>query len=159
MMKRFLIAAAILLPTAALVYLATIGCCHLLASGRKPASLLSHLALSAEQKKELAGLEAGYLAEKQRACERLCATRDRLLTALQKPDSDQVMLTQMIEEIGREQMNLEKATLQHILAVRGRLDSRQKVQLTRMVSERLHSACEMTACGATPACAVTGKKD
>jgi hypothetical protein len=70
------------------------------------------------------------------------------------------VLAQLAEEIGQEQTALEKATLDHLLAVGRQLDPKQRERLMASVSEELRTACRMTACGMTEGCAMQeGKSD
>ena len=143
---------------AAVAYLATIGCCHLMLFRAQPVSLSDRLHLMPSQRRMIEPLEKEFLARKQASCGILCAKRAQLIQLLKQPNSDRTASLQLVEEIGQEQMVLEKTTLEHLLAVGQQLVPSQREQLGRLVAEQLRTACRMTACGVTSGCEVTGKK-
>ncbi len=157
-MKRFLIAAGVLLGLAGLAYLATLGCCHLMASRPQP-GWAERLSLTPDQRQAVAAAQKQFLARKQESCGILCAKRAQMIQLLKQPEPDQPALLQLAEEIGQEQTALEKATLEHLLAVRQHLDPAQSERLMNLVSEDLRTACAATACGMTPGCSMKGEKE
>lgn len=153
-MKRFLVWGGILAAVAGVAYLATLGCCQLMASRASGVPLAQRLGLTAEQRGEVAQLDREYLAQKQASCQMLCAKRAQVIELLKQPDPDRAALAQLVQEIGQEQTLLERATLDHLLAVNRKLELRQRAKLMGLVSEDLRTACKATACGMTPGCAV-----
>lgn len=158
-MKRMMGIGAILAAVAGVAYLATMGCCQLMGWGRRPVSLAAQLGLTGEQAKSVAELERGYLARKRSSCEALCAKRAQMIQLLEQENPDRVVLTQVVEEIGAEQAALERATVDHLLAVRQHLNPAQRRKLAQAVTEELRTACRMTACGAAGECLVSGAKN
>ncbi len=156
-MKRIAFTLALFAGIAGVVYLSTIGCCSLLASRQRPSAegrFSDRLGLSDEQKRRIAPLEADFLAKKQAACDSLCAKREKLAQWMKASGTDQGSMIQLVEEIGRDQTGLEKATLEHLTALRGYLEPAQAQRLNVLVARELEAACEMTACGQTAGCAV-----
>lgn len=158
-MKRILWVSIGALGIAGVVYLATLGCCHLMGVGQKPVSLTGQLGLTRTQAKAIAALDQDFLAQKEASCRVLCAKRAQLIQLLKQPELDRAALSVLIEEIGREQAVLERGTLEHLAAVSRHLEPAQRGKLIGLMAEQLRTACRMTACGATSGCAVTGGKE
>ena len=163
-MKRTLICILAALGVAAVAYLSVIGCCSLFSAHHRgyvagsSFSLTRRLGLSGDQQKQVSLLEKEFIAKKKATCESLCAQRERLAELLKQPRPDRALLSQTVEEIGREQMALEKATVDHLVAVQGHLNDSQRRKMDAWVAGEMESACEMTACGDTPGCAERDKK-
>ena len=157
-MKRFLIAAGVVLGIAGVTYLATVGCCHLMGKGHSSAGWVDRLNLTPEQRQVVSSAQKQFLAQKDESCRILCAKRAQIIQILNQPDPDRAVLAQLAEEIGQEQTALEKATLDHLLVVGGQLDPKQRERLMASVSEELRTACEETACGVTGHCFIQGGK-
>lgn len=153
-MKRRVGIAAVLGMVAGVAYLATMGCCQVMGWGKKPVSLTAHLALSGSQRQEIAQLEQVFLARKQASCETLCIKRAQMIQILQQESPDRVVLARLTEEISTEQAALEWTTVDHLLAVRDRLDPAQRKKLAQGVIEQLRTACRATACGSAGKCAL-----
>ncbi len=154
-MKRFLVGLIAFGVVAGVVYLATLGCCELMAGGSaKPGSLARQLGLTLAQGRVVAGLESQFMAKKTASCRILCAKRAQLIQSLKDPEPDRMMIATLVEEIGREQTGMERATIDHLLAVGQQLDPSQRQRLTNLMTEQLRTACKATACGATPGCAL-----
>ena len=158
-MKRFLIAAGVVLGIAGVTYLATVGCCHLMGKGHSSAGWVNRLSLTPEQRQAVDVADKQFLARKEESCRILCAKRAQMIQVLKQMEPDRAMLIQLAEEIGQEQIALEKATLDHLLAVGGQLDPKQRERLMASVSEELRTACRMTACGVGPGCFVREGKE
>jgi len=157
-MSRILKGLALCAAIGAVAYLATIGCCRLMLFRAQTVSLSDRLHLTPVQRQAMEPLEKEFLARKQASCGILCAKRAQLIQLLKQPNPVRAAGLQLVEEIGQEQMVLEKATLEHLLAVGQQLEPSQREQLGRLVTEQLRTACRMTACGTTPGCEVAGKK-
>ena len=157
-MKRILIGFIGVAAIAGVAYLSTLGCCQLIKSHESGRSLSRKLNLTPAQAQAIAVLDNNFMAQKQASCEILCAKRAQMIQLLKQPAPDSATLGLLAEEIGKEQVTLEKATLEHLLAVGQRLEPAQRAKLTDLVTEQLRSACRMTACGMTAGCAVTGGK-
>ena len=154
-MKRFLIGLVFFGGVAGVVYLATLGCCDLMAGGSaRPGRFSRQLGLTPHQEQGVAGLEKEFFARKTATCQLLCAKRAQLIQLLKAPQPDRATIATLVEEIGREQTAMEKATIDHLLAVGQRLDAPQRERLTVLMTEQLRTACKSTACGATPGCAL-----
>ena len=154
-MKRFIVGLVVFGVVAGLVYLATLGCCELMAGGSaKPGSFSRQLGLSPAQERAVAGLEKEFFARKTASCQLLCAKRAQLIQSLREPQPDRMMIATLVEEIGREQTGMERATIDHLLAVGQQLDPPQRERLTGLMTEQLRTACKSTACGVTPGCAL-----
>lgn len=157
-MKRFLVGLLVFGLVAAVAYLATLGCrqwIHLHASAF-PLGLKKELGLTPDQRQHVEALERIFLVQKQSSCGKLCAKRAELIQLLRRADPDRAALAQVLEEVGQEQGLLEKATLDHFLILHRYLDPPQKYKLVAMMTERLRTACERTACGVSPGCFVEG---
>lgn len=157
-MKRILIAGAVFGAVALVAYLSTLGCCQLIGKMTRPTPLSRQLQLTSAQRERVAPLEREFFAVKGETCSRLCQKRAQLIQLLRSKEADVATSNALVEEIGREQVALEKATLAHLLALRQALSPSQVEQLTAEMTEQLRTACSMTACGMTPGCAVTEKK-
>lgn len=153
-MKRLLIGCAVFAVVAGVAYLSTLGCCQLLARPKRTSPLADQLSLTPAEREKLATLERGFLAQKNETCQRLCAKRAQLIQLMKAPEPDRTALYQVVEEIGQEQLNLERATIGHLFALRQVLGPSGQGKLTQLVSERLRSACDATGCGMTPGCSV-----
>ena len=155
--KRIVIGTVLFLGVAGVIYLATLGCCHLIGSCRaaKPVLLSEQLGLTASQRQEIASLEKNFMAQKEASCQLLCAKRAQIIQILKQPDPDQGVLHNLVQEVGQEQMILEKATVDHLLAVREHLEPAQRQKLVDLMSSQLRAACQATACGTTSGCSVT----
>lgn len=153
-LKRFLGFSIVVGAVIGAVYLSTVGCCHLMGWGKGPVSLTTQLGLSGPQKQEVAKLEQVFLARKQASCDILCTKRAQLIQLLQQEKPDRDILARLVDEIGAEQAVLERATMDHLLAVRDRLDPAQRKKLAQGVTEQLRMACRATACGTTAGCLV-----
>ena len=151
-MKRLVVWAGILAAVAGVAYLATLGCCQLMASRAAGVPLAQRLDLTPGQRVEVAKLDQEYLAQKQASCQVLCAKRAQVIQLLSQPDPDRTALAQVVQEIGQEQTLLERATLDHLLAVNRKLEPRQQEKLMTLVGEDLRTACKATACDMTPGC-------
>ena len=154
-MKRFLIGGFLLLGVCAVAYLATLGCCQLVSMEKKPIPLSRMLDLTYQQRQEVAPLEKRFLAQKESSCAILCAKRAQMIQLLKGPEPDRSTLNVLTQEIGQEQTALEKATLEHMLALRQFLTPAQQQRLASLVEEQLRTACRLTACGVTPGCTIS----
>ncbi|MBI3616502.1 MAG: periplasmic heavy metal sensor [Candidatus Omnitrophica bacterium] len=156
-MKRIVTGSIVIAAIAGVAYLATLGCCQLLGVHGTGRSLIRQLKLTPAQAQAVAVLEKDFLAQKEISCQTLCSKRAQMIQLLKQPVPDPAVLGILTEEIGREQGLLEKATLEHLIAVGRHLEPAQRQKLTDLMMEQLRSACRMTACGVTPGCAVTGR--
>ena len=146
-MKRFIFGGLILGAIAGTAYLAALGSCRVLGVNRRKTTMTQGLNLNSAQKEKITALKKEYLTRKQAGCETLCAKRAQLIQALKQEEPDPSVLNGIIEEIGREQIALEKATLDHLLAVSRSLDTARRERLIASMSEELRLACKATACG------------
>ncbi len=153
-MKRIVVGAVILLGLGGVAYLATVGCCTLLARGARPVSWTDRLELTANQRAEVSALEEGFLRQKEASCQVLCAKRAQLIELLKQPAPDRRVMAQVVNEIGQEQEQLERATLDYMVNLKGRLRPEQGEKLVAMVGDRLRTACQATACGVSPGCSM-----
>ncbi len=157
-MKRILIGGIILGAIAVVCYLATVGCCQLVGVGFRQPPLSQRLNLTPAQRGEMASLEKSFLIHKQTSCQTLCAKRAQLIQLLKQPQPDQAALHLLVEEIGREQVALEKVTLDYLLLLGQHLEPSQRDRLTVLMTEELRTACKATACGITPGCFLTKER-
>ena len=157
-MKKFLIGAVILLGIGGVAYLSTLGCCQMISRGRPAASLVDQLNLTPDQRQAVAEEDKQFLKQKEASCGVLCAKRAQMIQLLKQPEPDRATLVQLTEEIGQEQTALEKATLDHLLAVGRHLDPAQRQRMMASVTEELRTACNETACGMKGNCFVQGGK-
>lgn len=157
-MRKFGFGMAVFALVAGVAYLSTLGCCQLMSRAKKPISLTNGLQLAPLERQKVAGLEQDFMRVKQEMCGRLCAKRAQLIQLLRSKEADAASLNTLAQEIGEEQIALEKATLSHMMALRNVLSPSQADRLTARMTEELRMACEKTACGMTAGCEVTGKK-
>ena len=157
-MKRLILGTVILVVVGGIAYLATLGCCQVLGVTPRARTMTQGLNLDPAQRQQVAALEKEYLARKQAGCGMLCAKRAQLIQALKQEEPDSRVLNGLVEEIGREQTALERATLDHLLAVSRHLDAAQREKLTASMTEELRLACRATACGTVGTCFVQGAK-
>ena len=157
-MKRKLIVAVVLVGVVGVGYLAAVGSCQVMFKRGQLVSLTQGLGLTPAQQSQVDDLQKEFLAQKKQSCELLCAKRAQLIQLLKEPSADRGALYTLVEEIGREQTALEKGTVEHLLAVRSKLEPEQRKRLTARVTDQLRLACQATACGSTPGCLVTDKK-
>lgn len=160
-MRRLAVAVVAFLAVAGVVYLSTLGCCMLTSahsSRPKAISLADQLRLTADQRQAIAPLEKSFVSQKENTCKALCAKRAQLIQILKSDEPDPTLLNQLVEEIGQEQMVLEKGTLEHLLAMKKHLNPSQQEKLTQLMTEQLRTACEATACGMTSGCVLKGGK-
>lgn len=157
-MKRIVMGVILFACVAGVAYLATVGCCQLMGSSSKTVPLSDELKLDASQKRTVASLEGSFLSQKQTICQNLCAKRAQVIQLLRQPEPDRAALSTIVEEIGQEQILLEKGTLEHLLALRQYLTPAQQIRLVDLMGGELRSACKATACGMTPGCSVAEKK-
>ena len=153
-MKRWIFGGVVLAAVAGVAYLATLGCCQLMRRGEAPKvqAISDELNLTPDQRRQVASLEKDFMSRKEASCGVLCAKRAQMIQLFKQREPDRTTLYTLTEEIGREQTALEKATIEHLLALRNVLDEPQKERLVARVSERLRTACEATACGSTTGC-------
>lgn len=156
-MKKILLSAALVAAALAVAYLATMGSCHLAGVWKRAGAWSDRLGLTPEQKRKVAGLEESFARQRGASCETLCAKRAQMIALLKQPEPDRAALSGIVEEIGAEQTALEKATLEHILAVAAVLDPERRGKLIAQVSEELRAACKGTACGMGPGCSMRDK--
>ena len=157
-MRRLLGAAFLFIVIGTVAYFSTVGCCHLLWGWKRPIALSQQLHLTAAQRSAIAPLEKNFLAQKESTCQRLCEKRAQLIQLIRQPEPDRALMAQITEEIGREQISLEKTTLEHLMAVRQYLEPAQQEKLAALLTGELRTACTMTACGMTPGCEITEKE-
>ena len=157
-MKRFLVAAAVFGGIAVVAYLSTLGCCQVMSRSRPAVGWTDRFGLAPEQRQAVAEADKQFIAQKEASCGILCAKRAQLIQLLKQPDPDRAPLVQLAEEIGQEQTVLEKATLDHLLAVSRHLDPAQRQRWMVSVTDGLRTACKETACGMKGSCAVQGGK-
>lgn len=157
-MKRMALGVILFAGVAILVYLATVGCCHLMAFSGREAPLSEKLKLTPGQRRDFAALEKEYLAQKEASCQRLCFTRAQLIQLLKAHSPDRALISSVTDEIGREQTALERTTLDYLLTLQQKLDPQQRGRLVTLVSGQLSRACEMTACSEAGGCFVKGEK-
>ena len=157
-MKRILIGGIILGAIAVFCYLATVGCCQLVGFRSRQRNLSERLQLTPAQRNEMASLEKNFLVQKGASCQTLCAKRAQLIQLLKQPQPDVTALHLLAEEIGQEQVALEKATVDYLVTLGGHLEPAQREKLTALVSEELRTACRQTACGTTPGCFLTKER-
>ena len=152
-MKRIVVGLLVFSTLAGVVYLATLGCCQWMASWGKR-SATAGLGLSSVQRQAVADLEGRFLEQRRQACQRLCEKRAQLIATLKSPNPDSATLDTLVEEVGQEQMALERATLAYWVALRKELNPSQSDRLTTRMASELRQACQKTACGAAPGCTV-----
>ncbi len=158
-MKKFLIGAVILLGVGGVAYLATLGCCQVMSRSRPAPDWIERRSLTPEQRQAVAEADKQFVSQKEASCGILCAKRAQMIQLLKQPEPDRTTLVQLTEEIGQEQTLLEKATLDHLLAVGSHLDPDQRQKMMASVAEELRTACNETACGMKGNCMVQkGKK-
>mgnify|MGYP001561326719 CR=1 FL=1 len=143
---------------AGMVYLASLGCGHLMICSRRSVSLSQRLGLTPQQRIQFEAREKEFLAQKDLACQRLCEKRAQLIQLMRTSEPDTMLMTSLTDQITREQTALERGTLEHLLALRSVLTPTQREKLTASIADQLRRACEMTACGKTSGCFVTQKK-
>ena len=153
-MKRVLIGAVVLLGVSGVAYLATLGCCQMMSRRISRTGWADKFNLAPEQRQAVAEADRQFLAQKGTSCGILCAKRAQLIALLKQPEPDRAALAQLAEEIGQEQTILEKATLDHLLAVGRRLGPAQRQSMMASVTEELRTACKETACGMKGSCSV-----
>lgn len=156
-MKRIWVGIGLFAAVAGVAYLATVGCGELLRANRRSTSWTERLGLSGEQRGRVAALEKGFLSQSQATCGTLCAKRAQMITLLQQGTPDRAALSAVVEEIGAEQLAMERMTLDHVLAVASELEPPQRERYFAQVRGELRGACQGTACGAGPACVAPGK--
>ena len=156
-MKKIFLSAGLVLSVLAVAYLATLGCCHLVRAKSGSGAWSDRLGLTAEQRKRVAPLEEAFARQRGASCETLCVKRAQMIALLKQAEPDRAALRGLIEEIGAEQTALEKATLDHILAVAAVLEPERREKLIAQVSEELRTACRETACGSSGHCSIAGK--
>ncbi len=128
--------------------MSTVGCCHLMGKGgASSGGWTAGFNLTPEQRQAVEAADKQFLARKEESCRILCTKRAQMIQILKQVEPDRAVLVQLAEEIGQEQTALEKATLDHLLAIGGQLDPKQRERLMASVSEELRTACRMTACG------------
>lgn len=146
-MKKLLVQVGLFAAVAAVAYLATLGCGQVFRNARCGVPWSQRLGLSGEQKERVAVLEKSFLRQSQAACGTLCAKRAQMIELLKKESPDRPALSALVEEIGAEQLAMEKASLDHVLAVASQLDPAARERYLAMVREDLRTACRGTACG------------
>ncbi len=152
-MKRILAGIGLFAVVAGVAYLATLGCGEVWRSSHRAVSWSQRLGLSGEQRDRVASLEKAFLAHSQAACGTLCAKRAQMIALLRQESPDRPALAALVEEIGAEQLAMEKAAMDHVLAVASELEGPRRERYLAMVREELRTACKGTACGMGPACA------
>ena len=157
-MKRLFVGVAFFGVVALVAYLSTLGCCQLMGKMRSSSSIDRQMHLTPEQKQKVASMEQDFLLVKERTCGQLCAKRAQIIQLLKAKDPDPAVLNALAQEVGEEQIALEKATLSHIVALRQVLEPSQVEQLTARMTEELRTACGSTACGMTPGCTLKEKR-
>ena len=151
-MKRWIITVLLLAGIGFVAYLSTVGCCRLMGWGRRPVTLSQRLNLTSSEHEEMVRLEQAFSRRQAQSCELLCAKRAQLIQLVQQDDPDAALIQRIVEEIGFEQMSMEKATAEHLLALRRSLDPDQRKQLSALIAEEPRTACSQTVCGRTPNC-------
>lgn len=151
-MKKILLQMALFGALAAVAYLATLGCGELLRTARRSSPVSERLGLSGEERQRVASLERAFVSQSQATCGTLCAKRAQVIALLQQDPPDRAALSTLVEEIGAEQLAMEKATLDHVLAVGAELEPPQRQRYFAQVRGELRGACDGTACGAGAAC-------
>lgn len=156
-MKKILVLIGLFAAVAGVAYLATLGCGQVFRSARCGIPWSERLGLSGEQKRRVASLEKAFLRKTQAACGVLCAKRAQMIELLKKESPDRPALAALVEEIEAEQLAMEKASLDHVLAVASGLEPSERERYLAMVREELRTACKGTACGMGPGCAAKRK--
>lgn len=151
-MKKFILSAGLVTAALVVAYLATLGCCRLLQVRGSSGGWSDRLGLTAEQRERVRPLEQAFARQSGASCGTLCAKRAQMIALLKRPDPDRAVLAGIVEEIGAQQTALEKATLDHILAVAGELDPPQRERMVARLNEELRTACRRTACGMSGVC-------
>lgn len=149
-MKRFWIAAVLLVLSGLAAYGMARGCCRFLVRREGVnGMLLDRLSLTDDQRSAVAPVEADYMKKKKATCDLLCAKRAQLIQTIKQPEWDRDVLFQLVQEIGQEQTLFEQETIDYLTALNAHLDEPQKKRLKELVSEELRNACQSTACGRT----------
>ena len=152
-MKKIAVQIGLFLAVAGVAYLATLGCGGLVRGAWRSAPWSQRLGLTGEEKDRVAALEKEFLAQNRTACGTLCAKRAQMITLLKQEKPDRAVLAALVEEIGFEQLGMEKTAMDHVLAVASQLDPAARERYLALVREELRTACKGTACGMGPACA------
>ena len=152
-MKKVLVQIGLFAAVAGVAYLATLGCGQAFRSARCSVPWSQRLGLSGGQKGRVAALGKAFMSQSQAACGTLCAKRAQMIELLKKESPDRSVLAALVEEIGAEQLAMEKAALDHVLAVSSELDPAARERYLAMVREELRTACKATACGMGSGCA------
>jgi len=90
---------------------------------------LRGLRLTAQQRARIAAMRRALAAQLEERLRKVEAAQEELLVLLQQPRPDQRRLTELADGISREQSDIRRLTLRHLLEVRNLLNERQRREL------------------------------
>lgn len=104
----------------------------------------ANLGLSPAEAEALKKQDAAFRVEGDRLCMRICRGRMELLSLLEREGVPEEEVFRKIEEIGAQQVLIEKGIAAHILAVRERLTPDQSAAYLANVREQLRESIRQT---------------
>ena len=108
---------------------------------RTAPDLVRALDLTPDQARQLAAADKDYQVKVDEGCEKHCAARFELGTALTKSDASQAPAC--VERMCAAQTEMERATLAHILRIREFLTPAQRERYAKLLYEQVCTACPM----------------
>ena len=112
-----------------------------LAQLQSPAWLKQHLDLAAVQEEKLEAIERDYKNRLIALCKEHCAARQELATQLIEMDERGEAEQELLEHMGKLQVETDTLTLEHIRQVRQVLTADQRLRYNRWVAACLQVAC------------------
>ena len=105
--------------------------------------LKRELKLTDSQNAELEKLDSAYREKVEHCCQTHCGARFTLSEELAKPQVDLAKATACVDRMVAAQSDSERATLDHILRVRGVLTREQQLRYAALVSKQVCTACPL----------------
>ena len=155
-MKERIIKAGLFIAAAGVATLAVLGAGQLVS--QIPRSLSDEVGLSFLQHQRMAPLRKSFLAQREASCQVLVEKRAQLIQLLKISPPDRVLIARLTDQIGREQTELERATLNHLLDLQEYLNPAQREEMTDRMLSQLRAACELTSCGKVSGCQTVNQR-
>jgi Spy/CpxP family protein refolding chaperone len=111
--------------------------------------IFSKVALDAGQRSRISALRAELMTQKDEHARRIAALRGELATAILHDQANVASVDSLLREIAASQAAMQRAAVDHVLAVKGVLHPDQRPAFAEMVATHMRSAGPMQ-CGLGP---------
>ncbi len=149
-MKRLALWAVLALSLSANLAVAAVAVRQRSAGPSNEPLIFSKVALDAGQRSRISALRAELMAQRDEHARRIAGLRGELATTILQEPANQARADSLLREIAASQAAMQRAAVDHVLAVKAVLQPEQRPAFAEMVASHMRSAGPMQ-CGLGPA--------